>query len=181
MSYANVHKRKPARKTNAISGAWGSHPSEKWYQRWREARPLEPVCTYRNVPTSNRKDLKSFLCIMNYFIKYSPVEMCKPLIHLNLVKTESTLNWTYDEPCNTVKAIIKENVCVKFYNEKEQLYLEVNMYAPDLGAGLLQAKEGMNYPCEEAPDNTVQFPVTITICNCPRYNGDNSRHLSGPS
>ena len=43
-----------------------------------------------------------------------------------------------------------------FYNEKEQLYLETEYVSVvSLGASLLNMRNGMQFPRNEAPDNTA--------------------------
>ena len=42
-----------------------------------------------------------------------------------------------------------------FSNGRDPLYLEMGVSGVGLGAGLLQVTEGMNWPCDEAQDNTA--------------------------
>ena len=46
-------------------------------------------------------------------------------------------------------------------NEKQQLYLETDALAVGLGASLLQAREGIQFPTNEATDNAVLWPVAF--------------------
>ena len=43
----------------------------------------------------------------------------------------------------------------QFYNERMQLYLEIDISDVRLGAGHLQARDGMWFPKYEASDNSV--------------------------
>ena len=44
------------------------------------------------------------------------------------------------------KNIIKKNATMTFYNEKAQLYLEIDVSDVGLGTSFLQAREGMQFP-----------------------------------
>ena len=57
-----------------------------------------------------------------------------------------------------VKVIIKDDICMKFYNEKEPLYLGTDVSGVGLGAGLPQARDGLQSPQDEMLDNTVLWP-----------------------
>ena len=48
-----------------------------------------------------------------------------------------------------------------FYNEKEQLYLETDPSDIGLGASLLQARGRMQFPRNEAPNNSAQQPIVF--------------------
>ena len=49
---------------------------------------------------------------------------------------------------------------MKFYNKWELLYLEMDASGIGLGAGMPHVSEGMNFPCNETPDNTALQPIT---------------------
>ena len=44
---------------------------------------------------------------------------------------------------------------MKFYNENKQMYLETDVLGISLVAGLLQARDGIQLPRDEAPDNSA--------------------------
>ena len=94
---------------------------------------------------------------MNYLNKYSPttVEICELLRRLTSVKALWTWNNMYQELYDKAKAIIKKDTCLKFYNEMEPVYLETGASDIDVGARLLQVRDGMSYPRDEASDNLV--------------------------
>ena len=48
---------------------------------------------------------------------------------------------------------------MKFYNEKEPLYLETDASGVGLGPGLLQVRDRMNYPADAVPNNTKMRPT----------------------
>ena len=67
---------------------------------------------------------------MKYVGKFLPAtaEVCKPLKSLTSVKEGWTWYSMYLELYEKVKAISKDVVCRKSYNEKELLYTEKQMY-----------------------------------------------------
>ena len=48
-----------------------------------------------------------------------------------------------------------------FYNEKEQLYLEIDASGVGLGASLLELRDGMWFARNEVPDNAVIWPTAF--------------------
>ena len=54
-----------------------------------------------------------------------------------------------------VKSIIKKDTFIKFYNEKEQQYLDTDASGIGLRAGLLQVRGGMQFPKDEEHNNSV--------------------------
>ena len=77
----------------------------------------------------------------------------------------SKCNWTwnsinqklYDKAKNT----IMKNPTMLFYNEKQQLYLEIDASGVILVASVLQMRDRRWFPRNEAPDNTVLQPKTF--------------------
>ena len=51
---------------------------------------------------------------------------------------------------------------MKFYNEKEQLYLETGALVVSLGACLLQVGDRMWFPKDYTPDNSTLQPIAFT-------------------
>ena len=68
---------------------------------------------------------------------------------------------TYDELYNNTKALVKKGTCMKFYNERQALYLETDMSGVGLGASLLQVRESMNCTCDEAPNSIALCPIAF--------------------
>ena len=56
---------------------------------------------------------------------------------------------------NKAKAIIKENVCMKFYDENKPLCIETDASVVGLGAALLQTRNNTSCPKDEAADNNL--------------------------
>ena len=48
-----------------------------------------------------------------------------------------------------------------FYNEKEPLHLQTHASGFGLGVGLLEVRDRMWFPRNEAPDNAEQHPVAF--------------------
>ena len=61
-------------------------------------------------------------------------------------KTVWTLNALYQVLYDVVKSLIKDDVCIKFYNETKPLYLETNASGIGLCVTLLQTRDGMTCP-----------------------------------
>ena len=57
--------------------------------------------------------------------------------------------------------IIKDDVCMKFYNEEESLYLETDASYVGQWAGLLHAWDGLWFLLDEINKNTVLQPMTF--------------------
>ena len=97
-------------------------------------------------PPKTKKELQEFLCVINYLGKFSPRtgEVCESLRKLMSAKA-----------FEDAKAIIKEDACMKFYNETKPLYIGTDVSGVGLGAALLQTGDNMSYQRDEAPDNSI--------------------------
>ena len=88
----------------------------------REGIPPDPqkirAMTEMLVP-KNKRELQAFLGIINYLDKFSPgtLEVCKPLRKLTSSKTTWTWNASYQQLFDRAKSLIKEEVCMKFYDD----------------------------------------------------------------
>ena len=69
---------------------------------------------------------------------------------------------TYNKLKSRLK-LYKDDVCMKFYNERELLQLETDVSGIGLGSGLLQVREGVNCPSDETPDNTALCPILHSL------------------
>ena len=78
------------------------------------------------------------------------------------VKTEWKSNATYQKMFTKAKAIIKEDPCMKFYDETKLLYIEMNASGVGLGATLLQTRNNTSCPKDEAPDNSILTPIAFS-------------------
>ena len=56
-----------------------------------------------------------------------------------------------------------KGVSMAFFNEKEQLYLETDVSGVSLKATLLQARDGMQFPKDEASNNMALQPIVFLI------------------
>ena len=75
------------------------------------------------------------------------------------VKTEWTQNVTCQELFDKAKSIIKEDACMKFYDETKPLYIETEASGVELGAALLQIRSNRSCLRHEAPDNSILRPI----------------------
>ena len=93
-------------------------------------------------------------------------EICDSLRQPTLVKTEWICSASYQKLFDKSKLIIKEDACVTFYNEMELLYLEINASRVEFRANLLQTREGMSCPRDEASDNNILRPIIFPVRAC---------------
>ena len=116
---------------------------------------------------NNKKGLQSSLDIMNYFKEFSPLTavIFKLLRKLASLKSEWPCNNIYQNLYERATTIITKNVTMAFYSEKKQLYVETRCLGckSHLRGSLLQTKDRMQFPCYEAPNNLVLWPVPF-IC-----------------
>ena len=56
---------------------------------------------------------------------------------------------------------MKEDACMKFYNETKPLYLKTDASEVGLRAGPLQTRDGMSFWRDEAPDNNILRPIAV--------------------
>ena len=61
------------------------------------------------------------------------------------VKTEWMWKGSYQKLSDKAKALIKEDACMKFFNESKALYQETDASRVGLGVWLLQIREGMEF------------------------------------
>ena len=150
-----MQKGKCLTKINTISDILGFLSLQKSYT----GIVCKCACAHRN-PSQIKKDLQLLLVITDYLSKYSTVtaEICKSLKRLHYWK--QILNMICNILYNKAKALIRKDTCMKFYNERELLYVETDASGVFLGAWLLQVREGMKYPCDEAACNTIH-PIPL--------------------
>ena len=77
-------------------------------------------------------------------------------------KTEWTWNVTYQKMFDKAKVIIKEDVCLKFYDETKPLYLETDASGDRLGAAFLQTRRHTSCHRDKAPDNSILRPIAFS-------------------
>ena len=59
------------------------------------------------------------------------------------------------------KAVIKEDACMKFYDETKLLYIEMDESWIELGTALLQTRSNPSCPKDKAPDNGILSPIAF--------------------
>ena len=91
-------------------------------------------------PPKTKRELQSFLGIINYLSKFSPMtaEICEPLQKLTSVKADWTWNRMNQYLYNRTKKIIMNDT------------------------RLLQVRDGMSCGCDEVPDNEMLLPIALT-------------------
>ena len=85
----------------------------------------------------------------------STAEAYKSLRLLTSVKAMWTWNASYHKLFDKEILVIKEDACIKFYNEMKPLYVETDASREGLGSALLKAREGTCCPRDETPDNNI--------------------------
>ena len=70
-------------------------------------------------------------------------------------------NATYQALYEKVKSLIKADVYMKFYDKTKPLYLETDASGIELGAALLQTRDGTTCPKDIAPDTTILRPIAF--------------------
>ena len=63
------------------------------------------------------------------------------------------------------KPIIKEDACMKCYDETQPLYLETDASGARLGAALIQTRSSTSCPRDKAPDNSILSPIMFASKN----------------
>ena len=110
-------------------------------------------------------ELQAFFGIINYLSKFSPstANICESLRQLTLSKTEWTWNTTYQKLFDKAESIIKEDVCMQFYDKTQPLYLETDTSGVRLGAALLQTRYGTSCPRDKAPNNSILRSMAFQV------------------
>ena len=104
-------------------------------------------------PLKTKRELQSFLGIVNNLINFSPmtVEVCKPFQRLTSVKAIWTWNRTYQEIYERVKLLVKGEIFMRYCHVRKWLYLESDASGVGLGTTLLQVREYLDCGHNEAP------------------------------
>ena len=88
--------------------------------------------------------------------------MSESLRKLTPAKAEWTWNTMYHNVFDRAKAIIKEDTCMKFYDETKPPYIETDSSGVGLGATLLQTRSYTSCPRDEVPDNSILRPIAFS-------------------
>ena len=78
----------------------------------------------QNATPRNKKELQAFLGIINYLGKFSPntVSICDKLQKLTSSRAVWTWNALYQALYDKTKSLIKDEICMIFYDETKSLY-----------------------------------------------------------
>ena len=111
-----------------------------------------------------KRELQSFLGILNCLSKFSPVtaEVCEPLRKVTSVKADWKWNKMYKDLYDKAQKIIKTDKCMKCCNISRCLYLETGALGVSLGARLVQVRAGMNCGHDEISDNATLHLIAFT-------------------
>ena len=111
----------------------------------------------------NKRELQSFLGVINYLGKFSPgtTEVCGSLQKLTSSRMLWTWNTSYQQLFNRAKSLIKAEICMKFYDDAKLLDLETDALGLGLGAALLQLCNNTACKRDMAPDNTSLRPMAF--------------------
>ena len=91
--------------------------------------------------------------------------ICKTFRKMTLAKTEWIWNATHQKIFNKAKTFIKEDSCMKFYDETKPLHIEMDASGVGLGAALLQTRSSTSCPRDEVQDNSLHRPITFANKN----------------
>ena len=154
-------------------------------EAWFATKPTKAESSHGDVNLKIKKEPQTFLGIINYLGKFFPstADTSKPLRKLTSDKKEWTWNATYLKMFNEAKAIIKEEACMKFYDETNPLYIKRDASGVGLGATLLQTRNNTSCAKDEAPDNSIlrHIPFASKSLDCNRkkiqqYRKRSTRH-----
>ena len=131
---------------------------QKWWDLTQESWKH-----WRRCPPKSKKDLQAVLGIINYLSKFSPrtADICEPLRKLTTTRTQWTWNMTYQKIFDKAQSIIKEDACMKFYDETKPLSIGTDASWVVLGAALLQTKSSTSCPRDEVLENSFLRPIAF--------------------
>ena len=87
----------------------------------------------------------------------------EPLWRLTSVKAEWTWNRIYQEIYERATLLVKEDMCMKYYNVRKPLYLETDASGVGLGVELLQVRDNLNCRYNKVHDNAMLQPITFCL------------------
>ena len=121
----------------------------------------------RMPPPKMKKELHAFLGKIDYLSKFSPstANICESLQLLPLSQTELTWNASYQKLFDKEKSIIKEDACMKFYEEIQPLYPRTDASGVRLGAAVLQTRSGTSCQRDKASDHSILRPTIFARKN----------------
>ena len=77
--------------------------------------PAKDKALTNMLPPKMKRELQSFLVMVNYLSKFSPMtaEVCKPLRRLTLANATWTWNRSYQKSYERTKSLVKEDTCMR--------------------------------------------------------------------
>ena len=142
-----------------------------WWTNTREVQPdPKKLHALTEMPPCNKKELWPFLGIMNGKFFPSRTGVSDPLRKLMSSHCEWTWNSRYQNLQDRAKNTIKKNATIVFCNEKDQQYPETDVSSICLGASLLQERDGIQFPRDEAANNAAPHPIS-----CASKKSDSAR------
>ena len=131
----------------------------------------------QNMPSPvSKDDLQRFLGMMNYLSQYIPNFASKAHTLRSLLKSESTWTWDKDhQKCyEDLKKEISNDVCLRYYDAKKSLILEVDASQKGIGVALMQDNRPVAYgsktltECQSRYSN-IGREMLATVYGIQRY------------
>ena len=115
-------------------------------------------------PPKTKRELHTFLGIINYLDKFSPstADICESLRKLTSAKIEWTWNAMYQNMFDKAKAIIKEDAYMRFYDETKLLLIETDSFGAGLWASFLQTRSNTCSSRDKVLDNSKLRPTAFS-------------------
>ena len=122
-----------------------------------ETWPKKAESTDRHAPPEDKKELQACLGLINYLGTLSPstADICESWRKITSARTEWTWNVTHQKIFDKAKSIIKDDACMKFYDDTKLLYIETDVPGAGLGAALLQTRSSTSCPRDEVPESSI--------------------------
>ena len=79
----------------------------------------------------------------------------------NIRKAEWRLDASNQRLFDNAKSVIKEDACMKFYDEMKPLHMKTDESEAGLGSTILKARVGTNCPRDEAHNNNILRPISF--------------------
>ena len=100
---------------------------------------------------------------MYYLRKFCPntTDVCESIRKLTSARTEWTWNKTYQKIFNNPKLGIREDACMKIYDEAKPLYTETDAPEAGLGAAILQTRSSTSCTRDESLENSILKPIAF--------------------
>ena len=115
------------------------------------------------LPSKTKKEVQAFPGIINYLGKSSPsiADVCESFRKLTSGETEWTWNATYHKIFDKANSTIKEDACMKFYDETKSLYIETDASGVGLEAAIVHIRSSTSCCRDEVPDISILRPTAF--------------------